>query len=131
MFGSCARNPAIAAITFSLVKYTPGLLCPAIFRLFLLCALGTAAVTVKLSGLPLAIVGGLVAFIMLIKKIAPRPEMKSMARHVLALASLPCLGFLARNVVLSGWLLYPVPIGNMQLAWSAPRPEVIYGAGPH
>jgi hypothetical protein len=48
-------------------------------------------------------------------------------REALAIFWMPGLvlfGWMARNVVLSGWLLYPAPIGNLHLQWSI-APETV------
>ena len=37
-----------------------------------------------------------------------------------ALSLLVIVGFILRNIVLSGWLLFPFPIGNLHLPWSVP-----------
>jgi hypothetical protein len=34
-------------------------------------------------------------------------------------------GFVIRNIFISGWLVYPFPIGNLHLPWSVPRPYVL------
>jgi hypothetical protein len=34
-------------------------------------------------------------------------------------------GFMIRNAVVSGWLIYPFPVGNLHLPWSTPKPYVL------
>jgi hypothetical protein len=34
-------------------------------------------------------------------------------------------GFIVRNIFVSGWLIYPFPIGNLHLPWSVPKPYVL------
>ena len=35
------------------------------------------------------------------------------------------LGFIARNAIVSGWLIFPFPYGNLHLPWSVPKPYVL------
>lgn len=34
-------------------------------------------------------------------------------------------GFMIRNAFVSGWLIYPFPVGNLHLPWSVPKPYVL------
>jgi hypothetical protein len=35
------------------------------------------------------------------------------------------LGYLTRQIILSGWLLFPLPLGNLQLDWSLPAAQTV------
>src|SRR5205814_1022144 len=79
-----------------------------------LVALTAALTTVKLSGLLLFPLLAVVALVVFVRDKIRWPW----------LFVLPCLlavGMLARRAMLSGWLLYPVPVGNLHLTWSAPK----------
>jgi hypothetical protein len=41
------------------------------------------------------------------------------------LPGLLLLGYFARQVITSGWLLFPAPIGNLHLSWSLPPAEAL------
>lgn len=89
--------------------------------LALLFGLASVATTTKLGGAGmLAVVGLLVA--------------RSLLRHgwstrrALGLGALPALlllGYLTRQIILSGWLLFPMPLGNLHLDWSLPEAQTV------
>jgi len=41
------------------------------------------------------------------------------------LSALLMTGFIARNVILSGWPFYPLPLAGIDVSWSAPKEEVV------
>ncbi|MBL8019736.1 MAG: hypothetical protein JNM27_08740 [Leptospirales bacterium] len=45
--------------------------------------------------------------------------------RILILPLLILSGFIVRNIILSGWILFPFPIGNLHLPWSVPAPVVV------
>jgi hypothetical protein len=82
-------------------------------------AITALLVTIKLTGAMLLLLGfgllGLYAW-----TTTPR-------RRVLA-AAIPAVllvGMLARRALLSGWLLFPLPFGDLHLPWSIPRQETV------
>lgn len=93
--------------------------------LLALAVFAVAGVTVKLSlaflsGFALAVAG--VTWLL-----RDRPAPAQAARMVAAVAAVVCVGFggwIARNVMLSGTLVYPVPGTWLPLEWSVPR-EII------
>ncbi len=90
-------------------------------RLALALSLAAVAVTTKLGGLGLLAVTGLAAVVVLVRR-ADR------MRCAFALAALPALlltSHMARQVIMSGWLLFPAPIGNLHLSWSLPEVETL------
>jgi hypothetical protein len=89
--------------------------------LALLFALSSVATTTKLGGAGmLAVVGLLVVRSLL--------HHGWSTRRALGLGVLPALlllGYLTRQIILSGWLLFPMPLGNLQLDWSLPEPQTL------
>jgi len=116
---------AIALLVFCLIlldklKYKPLLLLPVSAIVF----------TIKFSGM-LAVGAGVlvvIVYLLQLKYQKPDPLLLRKARRVcyisLGLTSLIILGFIARNIILSGWVLYPFPVGNLHLSWSTPKPYV-------
>jgi hypothetical protein len=97
------------------------------FQMIFVCSLSAALLTVKMSGIPfLLVITSLVIFIFF-DRLNTFSKIKSNMKSILVVMSLPLcllLGFIARNVILSGWVLYPFPVGNLSLAWSAPESAV-------
>jgi hypothetical protein len=78
-------------------------------------------------GTPLLILLPVSLYLVLSFKVR-NPTYQFSFRNLLILYGLPIfiiLGFIARNIILSGWLIYPVPIGNLHLDWSASLEQVI------
>jgi hypothetical protein len=100
--------------------------------LALVLTLSTVAVTTKLGGLGMLVVTGLYALGALVERdrskrlgLSPRAGWK---RRALAMGALPALllcGYFARQTILSGWLFFPAPIGNLHLSWSLPEAETL------
>lgn len=101
--------------------------------LALALTLATVATTTKLGGLGMLAVTGLVALSAIVERDASSPSLRlrlreGWQRRARALAVLPALllcGYFARQVILSGWLLFPTPIGNLHLSWSLPEAETL------
>lgn len=72
------------------------------------------AVTTKLGGMALLLVSGVIVLVFAGKAIVTRRWLM-----VLVLPALLVVGWLARGVILSGWLIYPV-FGHLPLNWSVP-----------
>lgn len=84
-------------------------------------ALAAVATTTKLGGAGMLVVVALLVLHTLITR-------GWSARRLVGLAIVPALvllGYFTRQVILSGWLLFPAPIGNLHLAWSLPEAETI------
>jgi hypothetical protein len=89
--------------------------------LALALSMATVAMTTKLGGAGMLAVTGLVA----LAAVARRADWK---RRGLTLAALPALllvGYFSRQIIMSGWLLFPAPIGNLHLSWSLPEAETL------
>jgi hypothetical protein len=84
--------------------------------------LAAVALTTKLGGMPLFGAAFIVA-------VATRwSGGVKLGRRILPLAILPAavlFPYLGRNAMLSGWLLFPTPMGNLHLSWSLPEYRVI------
>lgn len=101
-------------------------------RLALVLALATVAMTTKLGGAGMLAVAGLTVLATLVER-APAKRVSLRLRagwqpRALALFALPALllsGYFARQIILSGWLLFPTPIGNLHLSWSLPEAETL------
>jgi hypothetical protein len=99
--------------------------------LSLILALGAVATTTKLGGVGMLVVGAVVAVVAIARGLrgAPGPaRFDGVGRRIAGLALLPTLvllGYFARQIVLSGWLLFPAPIGNLHLSWSLPEAETL------
>jgi hypothetical protein len=101
------------------------------YKNLLLLSLAAVAFSFKLSGM-LTIATAFVVLIATIiqtrqgqistadRKLATRLTMTSLGFFFFLLA-----GFIIRNIVMSGWLIYPFPFGNLHLPWSVPKPFVI------
>jgi hypothetical protein len=88
------------------------------FDLLVLALLATVAITVKLSIAGLAAAAGGVAFIGCLWR--ERPPARACLRTVIAMAVvIAAVGglWMAGNVVLSGFALYPAPYGAMPVPW--------------
>lgn len=87
--------------------------------------LATAAVCVsfKVSGLPILVCVVPVAIAFLLRQRRRQP-----LRSAILLSVIPVLvvaGLELRRVILTGWLFYPAPMGNLHLPWSMKRSIVV------
>ncbi len=73
----------------------------------------------KLSGLAMLVGVGIAGCVASRRRRAPRWSLVA----PLPLALL--LGFCARRAILTGWVLYPVPFGDLHLPWSVPAARVL------
>ncbi|MFT3928192.1 MAG: hypothetical protein QM778_37030 [Myxococcales bacterium] len=90
-------------------------------QLALLLGLAAAATTTKLGALALAMTGLALAGFVLRKG-------GHGARTLLAVAlpsALVAVGYVARHGVLSGWLLFPVPVAQLPVSWAYAREDAI------
>ncbi|MBL8018892.1 MAG: hypothetical protein JNM27_04425 [Leptospirales bacterium] len=76
-----------------------------------LCSL---ALVFKFTALPLA------AIWVLILGLSTFRKKRTFIPNVLVLPALILSGFVLRNAILSGWLFFPAPVGNLHLSWSVP-----------
>jgi hypothetical protein len=100
-------------------------------KILLLLPLSAAIFSFKLSGmltvgLSLAM---LAAYVFLAKRgyrelLTKKAEMRMLTASFSLLCFIVC-GFVVRNIVISGWLLYPFPVGNLHLPWSVSKPYVL------
>ncbi|HMF72495.1 MAG TPA: hypothetical protein VK616_13545, partial [Flavitalea sp.] len=99
-------------------------------KILLLLPLSAVAFAFKISGM-LIIGTGLIAmvgYLFLLKHEKNRLVRKMELKIHLTSFVLCCFigsGFIIRNVIVSGWLIYPFPIGNLHLPWSIPKPYVL------
>jgi hypothetical protein len=90
-------------------------------HLALLLVLAAVAMATKLNGLALLVVTATVVLISLLRR-------KWSLRRTVALIAAPALvlaGYFARQAILSGWLFFPAPHGNLHLPWSLPVAETL------
>jgi hypothetical protein len=137
---SLSSDLALAVFCFVLVLELLSLHSDARQRFLLpltvILALGAVAVSTKLGGLALFGVVSLLALYLVRRDVTWRARMLIFTLPVLVLG-----GWMARGVVLSGWLIFPV-FGRLPLTWSV-RPKValdhlreiqswgrIFGKGP-
>jgi hypothetical protein len=78
--------------------------------------LAAASVSIKPLGLVAAVLLGVPAVVY-----AGRLAQRSARWRVLVLPVALAVGLLARNAILSGWLLYPAPHGQLPVAWALPE----------
>ncbi len=117
---------AVVCLVFCLV-----LLDKTPYKNLLLLSLAAVAFSFKLSGM-LTIAFALLVFVFAIAGVY-RSDEPAIARAgwyrsfiaSFVFFSLLVAGFVARNIVVSGWLVYPFPIGNLHLPWSVPEPYVL------
>ena len=97
-------------------------------KTLLLLPLAAAIFTFKLSGmLTIAFALIILATYILFLRYEDKHRRKSIKRVMAISFGTLCfvaLGFVARNIMVSGWLVYPFPIGNLHLPWSVPTPYV-------
>lgn len=88
---------------------------PTVINQVLAAGLGSLALTFKFTALPLTFIWVLILGMRTFRGKRPlRPG-------ILILPALILSGFIFRNVVLSGWLFFPAPVGNLHLSWSVPN----------
>jgi hypothetical protein len=97
----------------------------------LLLPLSAVVFSFKLSGMLLILTAVVIAagYLVFSKFSAgTKAEKRSEIKLGIASTILPgfiICGFIARNIIVSGWLLYPFPVGNLHLPWSVPTPYVL------
>lgn len=89
--------------------------------LALVVGLASVATTTKLGGLGVLLVSALTALVALRRGGWGRARLIGFA----LLPTLVLLGYFGRQAVLSGWLLFPAPMGNLHLPWSLPEAEAL------
>ncbi|MEO8582764.1 MAG: hypothetical protein ABI415_03145 [Flavitalea sp.] len=127
-FASLSTDYPVAVLTlvFSLI-----LLDKINHKILLLLPIAAVVFTFKLSGL-LTIATGLIfmtgAAFMLKYSNKENHNRKTEVKLIAVSFSMLCFivsGFIIRNIIVSGWLIYPFPIGNLHLPWSVPKPYVL------
>lgn len=84
--------------------------------LFVMLLLAAVSVSIKPVGLISAALLGALGVVL-----ACRLPWRAAWLWVLAVPAALALGMLARNAILSGWLLYPVPHGQLAVSWAVPE----------
>lgn len=99
-------------------------------RILLLLPMSAVIFSFKLSGM-LAVTAALILFagyIFLAKYRRTNSQVVAVKMRLLLISfGLLCFiiaGFVVRNIIISGWLLYPFPVGNLHLPWSVSKPYV-------
>ena len=101
------------------------------FRYIFLAGLSACVFSFKLIGLPAIIVFMILIVFKLYKGVFKNRSVKSSSIKILLASGvfwgMGITGFLLRNAILSGWLLYPVPIEilKLNLPWSIPLADVM------
>jgi hypothetical protein len=100
------------------------------YRLLLVTVLAATGATVKLN---FAVFGGLTALAMLVVWIAAsgKKDTRTLLRTTAwigAAVALILVPWIARNVILSGYVAYPIPTGAVPVAWRVPHAQVVYEA---
>jgi hypothetical protein len=100
------------------------------YRLLLVAVLAAAGTTVKLN---FAVFGGLTALVMLMVWIAAdgKKDTRTLLRTAAwigAAVALILVPWIARSVILSGYVAYPIPTGAVSVAWRVPHAQVVYEA---
>ena len=98
-------------------------------KILLLLPIAAAIFTFKLSGmLTIAFALIILAACIVFLRFEDHYKRKSIKRVMAVSFGILCfitLGFVARNIIVSGWLVYPFPVGNLHLPWSVPTPYVL------
>jgi hypothetical protein len=84
--------------------------------LFALLLLAAVSVSIKPVGLVATALLGALGFVL-----AWRLPQRAAWLRVLVLPAALAAGMLARNAILSGWLLYPAPHGQLPVSWAVPE----------
>lgn len=93
----------------------------------LVLSLTTVLLTTKMSGVPFCIIIFPISIILLMAFSKRTLSSYFSIRHIIMLYVLPLMlitGMVVRAAILSGWLVYPFPIGNLHLEWSATNEQV-------
>ncbi len=94
-------------------------------RPLIISMLGALAITFKLTGLLVAPF----LFLMLLRQ-AVGKHIPIRRRKIAIFSSIftlvLTLGFVTRNLILSGWLFYPAPFGKLNFSWSVPKSTTIF-----
>ena len=100
------------------------------YNILLLLPLAAAVFTIKLTGMIVIAISMLLLIVYLLvirhenkAAIEVKTEKRSLA-IALALFTFIVAGFVVRNAIVSGWLIYPFPVGNLHLPWSVPKDYV-------
>jgi hypothetical protein len=101
------------------------------YKIFLLLPIAALIFNLKLSGMLTIAIAMLITIghLLMVKFehkdfFVRRLHYKLMASSCIVLV-FTCVGFMLRNAIVSGWLIYPFPIGNLHLSWSVPKPYVM------
>ena len=92
---------------------------PNIFSLLAVVVTSSLLFTTKLSGAPMSMVGIFVV-------ICYSRNNKWLLSTLLVLPLILLLGFFIRNIVLTGWIVYPFPMGNLHLDWSISEKQALH-----
>jgi hypothetical protein len=84
-----------------------------------IASMAALLITIKLSGAMLLFLAFAVA------AASTWTSLRTRRALIFVVPALLIAGMLARRVLLSGWLLFPFPIGNLHLPWSVPSHETI------
>ena len=93
-------------------------------RVPLVVTSASLAVTFKVSMLPILLLAVINAYYYATTEITSRTIR---LRAIFILSFMPfwlIIPFLMRNIILSGWILYPLPVAQISLPWAMPRAEV-------
>ena len=98
------------------------------YKMLLLLPLSAVIFTIKLSGMltigiALIMLAGYILFVKYEDRSTRKPLIK-MYSISFGLLCFVVAGFMIRNAIVSGWLVYPFPVGNLHLPWSVPTPYV-------
>ena len=98
-----------------------------LFAWFMIISLASVLLSTKLNTIPVFAIILISSICFFILFNLSRNAKYICCRHLLAvygLSAMIVLGFIGRNIILSGWLLYPFPYGNLHLDWSASQQQV-------
>lgn len=90
-------------------------------EILIILGLATLSVTTKYSGMAAV----LVAFFYLVLNAKNMGAFRKELFFSILVIAFMGVGFLARNAVLTGWLFYPIPLGQLNLPWTMPREAVL------
>ena len=98
-----------------------------LFAWFMIISLASVSLSTKLNTIPMFAIILISSIFFFILFNLSRNAKYICCRHLLAvygLSAIIVLGFIGRNIILSGWLFYPFPFGNLHLDWSASQQQV-------
>lgn len=84
---------------------------------FAVALIASAAITIKISSIFIGL--GLVFVSLLMIRFVPRRFL--LASIMLAACALMAVGFVGRNIILTGYLAYPSSIGRLEVDWVVPK----------